>query len=230
MPLTPLEVRAAGGAAEGRYRIFFAGRECGEERWELIRGPEGHVVRGEHVLVQPHPLPSRQEYRATLTNEWRITGLEILWTVGQRSLRATHAADRGTWRVRIEHQGHVREQEGDFPDFCEVDYGTPLFNAFVLARRDFGLGGEHEFPALRIGPPHMAVTPGRVLYRCVETGSFETPLGTVRAKRYAVLLPEHPEEEGYSFWADAEGFVLESYEGLEPSRPWMTLVEFRRKG
>ena len=45
-----------------------------------------------------------------------------------------------------------------------------------------------------------------------------------------VLLPDRPEEEGYSFWADEEGFVLESYEGLEPSRPWMKLVEFRRKG
>jgi hypothetical protein len=216
--------------ASGRYRIYFAGRECGEERWELHSAADGHVVVGEQVLIPPHPFPSRQEYRATLTELWRVTGLEILWTVGAHTLRATHAADRGTWRVRIEQQGQVREQQGDFPDVCEVDYGTPLFNAFVLARRDFGLGGEHEFPALRIGPPWMAVTPDRLLYRCVETGSFDTPLGPVRAKRYVVFLPDRPEEEGYSFWADEEGFVLESYEGLEPSRPWMTLVEFRRKG
>ena len=84
--------------------------------------------------------------------------------------------------MRIEQQGQVKEQEGDFPEFCEVDYGTPLFNAFVLARRDFGLGGEHEFPALRIGPPLMAVTPDRLLYRCVETGELRYPARSGRGE------------------------------------------------
>ena len=79
-----IDARPAGPAAAGRYRIFFSGRECGEERWELSSAPGGFVVNGEQVLVSPHPFPSRQEYRATLTMEWRVTGLEILWTVGER--------------------------------------------------------------------------------------------------------------------------------------------------
>ena len=188
------------------------------------------MVVGAQELGPPHPFPSRQEYRVTLTREWRVSGLEILWTVGERTLRSTHLADGPLWRVRIEHQGQVREQEGDFPDFCEVEYGTHLFNAFILARRDFALGGEHEFPVLRIGPPLMAVTPERMLYRCVEVGTFETPRGPVRAKRYVVSLPPRPEEEGYAFWADEDGFVLESYEGLDLSRPWMRLTHFERGG
>lgn len=214
----------------GRYVLFHAGVPCGEERWRVEGSADGMVVNGEQELVPPHPFPSRHEYRATLTPSWRITGLEVLWTVGARTLRATHAADGAMWRVRIEYDGHAREQEGDFPDFCEVDFATHLFNTLILARRDFQVGGEHEFPVLRIGPPLMAVTPDRMLYRCVEKASFASPLGPVAAGRYTVSLPGHGEDEGYMFWADENGIVLESYDGLDPSRPWMRLVEYRREG
>jgi hypothetical protein len=216
-----------GVLASGRYLILHEGRECGEERWELSRTAEGLVVTGAQELVRPHPFPSRQEWRATLTEAWRLTGLEILWTVGERLLRATHAAGGGRWRARIEYGGQVREQEGDYPDACEVEFGTLLANAFILAR-GVPPAGEHEFPVLRIGPPWMAVTPERMRYRRVEEGVFESPAGPVRARRYVVSLPPRPEAEGYSFWADEDGFVLESYEGPDPTRSWMRLVEYRR--
>ena len=215
-------------SVSGRYQIWFSGRECGEERWRLEPGDDGLVLTGEQILTAPHPFPSRQEYRVTLDDRWRPTGVEVLWTVGAREVHAIHRADGPMWRVRIEYDGHVREQEGDYPEFCEVEYCTMLFNAFVLARRDFQVGGEHEFPVLRIGPPLMAVSPERMLYRCVEKGTFEAPFGAVEAKRYVLTLPPRGEDEGYSFWADEDGFVLESYEGLDPSRPWMRLVELTR--
>ena len=132
--------------------------------------------------------------------------------------------------MRFEYQGQVREQQGDFPPFAEVEYGTHLFNTIILARRRFALDGEHEFPVLRIGPPYMAVSPERMLYRCVEVGTFAGPSGPVTAKRYVVSLPPRPEDEGYTFWADEDGFVLESYEGLDTARPWMRLIECRRVG
>jgi hypothetical protein len=119
----------------------------------------------------------------------------------------------------------VKEQQGDYPDFCEVDYATHLFSSFLLARRDFALGGEHEFPALRIGPPFMAVTPERMLVRCVELGTRETPLGARAAKRYVVSLPPRPESEGYTFWADEDGWVIESWDDSEQRNPWMRLTE-----
>jgi hypothetical protein len=215
--------------ASGRYALFHAGSACGEERWQLESTSEGYVITGDQELVAPHPFPSRQEYRATLTREWRLTGLEIHWEVGERRLVSTHRASDGMWRVRIEYAGHVKEQEGDYPSGCEVEYGTHLFNTVILARRDFQIGGEHEFPVLRIGPPYMAVSPERMLYRCVEQRVLETPFGTVAAKRYVVSVPPASEEQGYAFWADENGFVLESYEGLDPGRPWMRLVEFRRE-
>jgi len=215
------------GLIFGRYALFHSGRECGEERWQLERVPAGYVITGDQELIAPHPFPSRQEYRATLTREWRLTGLEIRWLVGQRHLLSTHRAGDGMWRVRIEYADHVKEQEGDFPSGCEIEYGTHLFNTIILARRDFQIGGEHEFPVLRIGPPYMAVSPSRMLYRCVEQGSFDGPFGPVPAKRYVVSVPPHGEADAYSFWADADGFVLESYEGLDSSRPWMRLVECR---
>lgn len=213
----------------GRYALYLAGQQCGEERWRLERGPTGTLITGAQELVAPHPFPSRQEYRATFTRAWRPTGLEILWHVGQRTLVSTHRADGERWRVRIEYAGHVKEQEGDFPEPCEVDYGTHLFNTVILARRDFEIGGHREFPVLRIGPPYMAVSPERMLYRCVEQTLFLAPFGVVPAKRYVVSLPPQGEEQGYSLWADEDGFVLESYEGHDPSRPWMRLIELRRE-
>lgn len=211
----------------GRYTIFHDGAACGEDRWRIEPHADGFAVTGEQVTAPPHPFPSRQEYRVTLDADWRPRTLEIVWTVGARVLRALHVAGQGMWRVRIEAGEHVREQEGDFPPFCEVDYGTPVFVAFVLARRDFALGGEHEFPVLRIGPPLMAVTPDRMRYRCVAHGTYETPYGAVNARRYEAIPPDRP-GEAYAFWADEEGFVLETYEGLDTTRPWMKLIALER--
>ncbi len=225
MTLTHDPARPLASAATGRYRIFFGGHECGDELWRIERSAEGWVITGEQDLISPHPFPSRQQYRATVARDWRVTGLEVIWSVGERMLRAIHAADGPVWRARIEYSGHSREQHGDFPDICEVDYGTHLFTTFILARRDFAVGGEHEFPVLRIGPPMMAVTPERMLMRCVEKGTFQAPFGPVPAGRYVLSLPQS-QEPGYSFWADPQGIVLESYEGLDQSRPWMRLVEF----
>jgi len=225
---TAVGARASAVVASGRYALFFGGDECGVEHWRLESGPDGYVITGDQELIAPHPIPSRQEYRATLTREWRLTGVEIRWSVGERVLVSTHQAGDGMWRVRVEYADHVKEQEGDYPAFCEVEYGTHLFNTIILARRDFQLGGEHEFPVLRIGPPYMAVSPERMLYRCVEKRAFETPFGMVEAKRYVVSVPPAPEEEGYAFWADEDGFVLESYEGLDTTKVWMKLMEYRR--
>jgi hypothetical protein len=216
-------------ALSGRYAIFHGGIECGEERWELRPDDAGGVVAtGAQETLAPHPYPSRQEWRATLDRGGRLSGLEILWTVGAPALRAIHEAREGRWRVRIERGGEVREQQGDYPEGCEVEFGTHLANLFILARRDFAVDGEHEFPVLRIGPPWMAVSPERMRIRCVERGRFAGPEGPVAAKRYVVSLPPRPEAEGYTFWADEDGFVLESYDGPDTGRSWMRLVEVRR--
>ncbi|MGH7729991.1 MAG: putative glycolipid-binding domain-containing protein [Candidatus Eiseniibacteriota bacterium] len=223
-------LRRTAAELSGRYLLLHHGVECGEERWRIEGAAAGIVVSGEQETVAPHPFPNHHAYRATLSDGWRINGLEVLWTVGARTLRATHAADGLMWRVRIEYGGQVREQEGDFPDYCEVDFATHLFNTLILARRDFQVGGEHEFPVLRVGPPLMAVTPDRMLYRCAEKHILDSPRGRVPAGRFVVTLPAHGDEDAYSFWADEDGIVLESYEGLDRSRPWMRLVEYRREG
>ena len=100
-----------------------------------------------------------------------------------------------------------------------------MFQQFVLSRRDFQIGGEHEFPVLRIGPPHMAVSPERMRIRCVERAELVSPWGRVPAKRYVVNLPPRPEAEGYTYWADEHDRVLEMFEGPEPARTWMKLVD-----
>jgi hypothetical protein len=214
--------------AAGRYALFVSGQECGGERWRIDRTADGFAITGEQRLEPPHPFPSVQEYRVMLTLEWRPAGLDVIWTVGDRRLVAMHRADGAMWRVRIDYDGQSREQFGDFPNVCEVEFTTHLANAVILARRDFQVGGEHEFPVLRIGPPLMAVTPERMIYRCVERGTFPSSAGPVAAKCYVAYLPSEGEEHGYTFWADEDGFVLESYEGHDRARPWMRLVEYHK--
>jgi hypothetical protein len=214
--------------AEGRYHVFFSGSQCGEECWRIDQTDDGYVATGEQVLMPPHPLPHRQEYRIALTSEWRVISVDIQLSVGTRRLVATHRADGERWHGRIDVDGHAREQRGDYPVMCEVETPTHLANTFLLAKRDFALDGEHEFTALRIGPPLMAVEPARMLCRCVEVGTYDTPLGPVSAKRYVLSLTGQAEGDRYAFWADDHGIVLESYEGIEATRPWMRLVEYRR--
>lgn len=230
--MTPLgeAVPAATRITSGRYVVYHAGRECGEERWRIEATAEGALATGEHVLEPPHPFPSRHEWRARLTRAGRLEGLEILWSVGERRLRAVHAADGGRWRARIEYGGRVHEQEGDYPAGCEVDFLSPLFLTFMLARRDFALEGEHEFPVLRIGPPWMAVTPARMLIRCVEIGRHAGARGVTEARRYVVGPPRPAggagdEAEAYTLWADESGLVLETHQGIGSPAPWMKLVE-----
>jgi hypothetical protein len=86
-------------------------------------------------------------------------------------------------------------------------------------------GISSRYPEIPSAPTGMEVSPERMLIRCVEEGTIMSPHGPVAAKRYVVSLPPAPETDGYTFWADDDGFVLESYEGSEPERPWMQLVE-----
>lgn len=209
----------------GRYAIFANGVECGEERWALEAAGDGLIVTGMQETAAPHPFPSRLEYRVTLTPGWRVTGMELRWTVGPREIRALHHAESERWRARIEYGGESRSQEGDYPAVCEVEIPSHVSAMFVLAHRAFQLEGEHEFPVLRIGPPLMAVSPERMKLRCVAAGTIMSPRGPVAAKRYVASLPPRGEDEGWTFWADEDGLVLESFEGPEPGRPWMRLVE-----
>lgn len=229
MPIAPHELDPTLALiAEGRYVIGVGGEPCGEEAWRMAANAGGIVVTGEQVLRAPHPFPNTQSWRAALTREWRPASLAIEWDVGEKRLRALHEAEGARWSARIEYEGQVKSQSGDFPDFCEVEYPSHLFNTFILARRDFAVGGEHEFPVLRIGPPWMAVNPDRMLIRCAEKGIYAAPWGEVPAKRYVLSLPPRSEEEGYTFWADQHDVVLESFEGPEPVVSWMKLVEYHR--
>ena len=217
-------------AARGRYAIHFAGRECGEERWSVARAADGaHVATGEQHLLAPHPFPSRQEYRATLSPLGRVTGLEVRWTIGARTLVARHAADGDLWRVRLEVDGQVREQEGDYPTFCEVLYGTHVFHTFALRRYVLAPGATHEFPALVIGPPFMAVEPGRQRLRCTAEEERATPFGPRRARRIELGDAGGSLEPPFAMWVDEHDVVLESLEGVEPAAPWMRLVEYERE-
>jgi hypothetical protein len=213
----------------GRYAIHFAGRPCGEERWSLERSRAGEVATGEQVTRAPFPFPSTLEWRATLSREGRLGGLEVRWRVGERLVEATHAADGALWRVRIASQGHVREQEGDYPPRAHVVLGAHAFHTFAFRSLVLEPGAEHDVPMLAIGPPWMAVDPGRLLVRCTEARTLETPMGPIAARRVEVLDPGRGRTEAFAAWIDEHDVVLASHEGEGDALPWMTLVEYVRE-
>ena len=214
--------------ASGRYTIFHAGIEVGEERGVVEAAPDGGAVaRGEQVLVAPHPLASELSWRASLTPEGRIAALETEWRVGARTVRAEHAAFADRWHARMTYGGHTREQGGDFPSHAEVAFGSHVLQTVMLRRYALAPGAEHEFPSLVIGPPFFAVEPGRQRIVCVAAGPRQTPMGEMAARRieFSDALGPVP---AFAAWIDEHDVLLESYEDTTTEEPWMRLVEYRR--
>ena len=112
--------------------------------------------------------------------------------------------------------------------------------AFVCSRSE-PVGRDEAAAAAGIGRALAVYHLDKLVESGLLTASYRRPPGRSGpgagrpAKVYArsgaeftVSLPPRDEEEGYTFWADEDGFVLESYEGLDQSRPWMRLIELRR--
>jgi len=219
---------AAALPASGRYAIFHAGIESGEERWSVEPAADGGVVaRGEQVLRAPHPFASDLEWRARLSPEGRVCALEVDWRVGMRSLRAEHATEGGRWHARIAYGGHAREQEGDFPSYAEVAFGSHVLHVIVFRRYELTPGAAHEFPVLNIGPPWFAAEPGRQRLACTAVGERGTPAGRSSARLIEVSDPGGAVPP-FAAWVDEDGVVIESYEDTRSFEPWMRLVEYQR--
>lgn len=221
-------IGAASLVAAGRYVVHHAGAEAGEERWAVEPAADGGAVaRGEQTLVPPHPTPSELEWRAVLSALGRVTSLEVSWRVGTRTLRAEHAAAGDVWRARILYGGHTREQEGDFPMFAEVVFGSHVLHTVMFHRYVLVPGAEHVFPALVVGPPWFAAEPARQRLVCTAQAERDTPAGRVTARRVEVSDPQGS-VPAFAVWLDEHDVVLESYEDTHSTEPWMRLVEYRR--
>ena len=211
--------------ARGRYEWFLDGASCGEEHFEIlpVRGG-GAVATIEQSWRAPHPLAGEQRVRAELSAEGRMSSLELDWLVGTRALHAHHRAEGATWHVRIDYAGHVREQQGDYPPTCEVLFGSPLSTMFALHHFALAAGAEHEFAALVVGPPYMAVEPGKQRVSWRGEGVLGMPWGSVAARQLewtdaaGVELPT-------TVWVDAEDRVLELRDGLGESAPLMARMQ-----
>jgi len=225
--MSPL-VGATSLVASGRYLVFHAGAEAGEERWSVEPLADGGAVaRGEQVLRAPHPIPSELEWRARLSSEGRILSLEADWRVGTRHLRAEHSTEGGKWRARIAYAGHTREQEGEFPLFAELAFGSHVLHTVMFHRYALEPGAEHEFPSLVVGPPWFAAEPARQRLLCTDVATRDLGGTGVRARRVEVRDPQGG-GTAFAVWLDEHDVVIESYEDTHTDEPWMRLVEYRR--
>jgi hypothetical protein len=219
---------AAALVAAGRYAIYHAGQEVGEELWSIEPAPEGGAwAQGEQVLVAPHPIPSELMWRAALSPEGRITSLEIDWRVGTRQLRAEHTLTGQRWHAKLLHAGHIREQEGDFPPQAEVAFGSHVLHTIMLRRYVLEEGAEHEFPALVIGPPWFGAEPGRQRVVCTEHQWRNMSWGRFKARHIEVSDPQGGAPP-FRAWIDDHDVVLESFEDPWAREPWMRLTEYQR--
>jgi hypothetical protein len=210
--------------ARGRHQLLTAGADCGEEHWRVTAAAGGGLrLAGEQETRAPHPFPSQMEWRAEVAPSGRLARLEVEWRVGTRELHTVHEAVGERWQVRIAHAGHTREQEGDYPAACEVVFGAPLLWQVVLQRYAWGPGAVHEFPALVVGPPWMAVEPGRMRVMCTGVGACEV-LGGSRAVR---VLEVHDLAGGAAPWrleVDDADRVLMAYEGTAATEPVLRIT------
>lgn len=221
-------VGAVSLVATGRYALFHAGAEAGEERWSVEPARDGGAVaRGEQVTEAPHPVPAELEWRAQLSPLGRVTRLEVSWRVGARTVRAEHAAHGDTWRARILYGGHTREQEGDYPAFAELVFGSHVLHTVMLHRYVLEPAAEHEFPALVVGPPWFAAEPARQKLVCRERAQRGTPFGPLPLRRIEVTDPAGALPP-FAAWVDEHDVVIESYEDTHSSAPWMRLTEYQR--
>lgn len=221
-------------SARGRWLVFASGIECGHETWSEHRvlardGTRGVERRGEQVLHAPHPFPSALTWVARAGEDARVLALELRWSVGERVVRAEHVAEGERWRATLETGGHVRAQQGDYPPACVVALGTHGVHAWMFRRVALEPGAEHVLPALVVGPPWMAVEPGRQIVRCTRAEERDTPAGRVRARFVEVHDPERS-EAAWSAWLDPDDEVIESFEDLAGTAPWMRRVEWERGG
>lgn len=213
----------------GLYHLFFAGQSCGEETFTVTRDAHGiERASGRNETRAPHPLPGAIEWSATANAEQRLVALEIAWRVGERTLRTTHAAEGARWRVGIAYGADTRTQEGDYPPQAHVVFGSPVLQSWVLRRFALAPGAAHVFPALVVGPPWMAVEPGRHELRCTARETRDSALGARELNRIEWLDPGTPDAGELVVWSDAQDVVHEVWEGAGATAPSAKLVELRR--
>lgn len=220
--------------ARGRWQVFAAGAPCGEESWRehesaLLDGTRGRELRGEQIVRAPHPFPSTLAWRVLARDDARVLELDVRWRVGEREIRGEHRADGEHWRATLDAGGHVRAQQGDYPPGCAVVLGTHGVHALMFRRLALEPGAEHVLPALVVGPPWMAVEPGRQIVRCARAEERDGPAGRVRARFVEVHDPERS-EAAWSAWLGPDDVVLESFEDAEGRTPWMRLLEVAGPG
>ncbi len=215
--------------ARGRWLVFEVGIECGDETWTLERGEDGAIVAsGVQTTRAPHPFPSVLTWRAEAAPDGRVIALHVRWRVGEREVVADHRADGERWSASIDVGGHARAQQGDYPARCEVLLGTHGVHQLAFRRYVLEPGARHAFGALVVGPPWMAVEPGRHELHCTGVAERDTPMGRIAARRVEVADLDRGPDATWSAWLDPHGVVLESFESADDRRPWMRLVEYAR--
>lgn len=218
--------------AHGRWLVHAAGVPCGEDVWSERReraadGTETRVRTGVQVVRVPHPFPSTLAWRVTADEHSRVLALDLTWRVGDRVVRAEHKADGDHWRATLDSGGHVRTQQGDYPPGCVVTLGTHGVHTTMFRRLVLEPGAEHAMGALVVGPPWMAVEPGRQIVRCTRAEERDSPAGRVRARFVEVHDPDRP-EAAWSAWLAPDDEVLESFEDTTGRTTWMRLDLWER--
>lgn len=213
----------------GLYHLHFAGQPCGSERFTVARDAHGiERASGRSETAAPHPLPGTIEWSATASAEQRLVALEVRWQVGAMTVHARHAADGARWRVELTYGENSRVQEGDYPPQAHVVFGSPVLQSWVLRRFALAPGAAHVFPALVVGPPWMAVEPGRHELRCTARESRDTCAGPRELQRIEWLDPGTPDAGELVLWCDGNDVVHEVWEGVGAVAPSAKLVELTR--
>jgi uncharacterized protein len=175
---------------EATFLVFLGGQEVGREQVSLARSPAGWTITATGHLGPPMNLTTRS-FTLTYTTDWHPIDLRIDSLVQNRSMTLATSFGTTTANSEITQEGVTNTRTDQITARTVV-----LPNNFHAAYEALGvrLASLAEGADLPVYvAPQIEI---RLTVRSIESASYQTPGGTITARRYAVTFhnPGNPVE------------------------------------
>ena len=188
----------------GGYEVSFGGKRIGEEQFRVFQDKKKLVVESTATMYWPEPV--RYEYRYELKEPKRIEKLKGTMTRSGLVTEFELKEHRGNWRMEIKGKGRkkVRQELGS-QETAEIDFGSLLFNGFIVKHLGLHPGEHQQIDAIVWQLPDFAGKRTPQTYRRLEDEDIETKeLGTVHASAYELVSGESTDQ----IWFNSSGVAV----------------------
>jgi hypothetical protein len=189
--------------ATGEYEISLGGRRIGQEQFRISKDND-YLVEATTTLYWPEPI--RYEYRYELLESSQVKKLEMTLTRAGLLTELKLEPRRGNWRLEVEGRGRERTRQDLAPrDGTEVDFGSLLFNSFIVRNLGLSPGGKRAVGVIVLELPDLNGKYVQHTYQRLEDEEIESKLnGKVSAAHFELSTAEAT----HRLWFDSTGFAL----------------------